>query len=356
MNATARNTPDASCGLAGFADYLARSQLPANRSEVHRDAASGLTLAMVQHAPSRGIEYAPVNELIVSVVMSSRGEPVVRDVGYGEQTFTDLPGRALLTPPGSASYWRFDSSPQVLHLSLSVSQMPWWLAGPTESASDPWAQAARRWHDDPVVAGLALRLWQGRQQLGSSAWLQHGIQTLLGLLLGRGLTESSEPSAAPGSTLVPVSMPVSMPRPMPTPTPTPMATAMPTPIPTAAAAPAHWDRIWQRIEQQPATVTVGELAVLADCSVDHFSRQFKRLTGRSPHRYLSEARIRLAQQRLLQSSVAITDLAVELGFSSSAHFASRFKQLVGVAPSVWRAKSGAMSWPCHVAPLASGPA
>ncbi|WP_416392238.1 AraC family transcriptional regulator [Alloalcanivorax xenomutans] len=32
----------------------------------------------------------------------------------------------------------------------------------------------------------------------------------------------------------------------------------------------------------------------------------------------------------------MTDLALELGFSSSAHFSSRFRQLTGLSPTAWR--------------------
>lgn len=93
-------------GRSGFTDYLQTRRLPAYRADIRRSPALGVSMALVEHAPSaNGVEYAPVDELIISVVLRSSREPVVRDLGEGEYRFTETPGQVLLTPPRHASYW-----------------------------------------------------------------------------------------------------------------------------------------------------------------------------------------------------------------------------------------------------------
>ena len=98
-------------GRSGFTDYLQNRRLPVSRADVRGMPEAGVTMALVEHAPSHGIEYDPVNELIISIVLRLNHEPVVRDLGYGEHRFTGASGQVLLTPPQKSSYWRFDSTP-----------------------------------------------------------------------------------------------------------------------------------------------------------------------------------------------------------------------------------------------------
>jgi AraC family transcriptional regulator len=47
-------------------------------------------------------------------------------------------------------------------------------------------------------------------------------------------------------------------------------------------------------------------------------------------------RIERAKDMLSYGSVPITGIALELGFGSSAHFATVFRKLTGTSPSIWR--------------------
>ena len=68
---------------------------------------------------------------------------------------------------------------------------------------------------------------------------------------------------------------------------------------------------------------------------------FKRDTGQTPHEFLVTCRIRKAMGILSRDpSVRITDLAAELGFASSQHFAARFRRETGKTPSEWRGQRG----------------
>jgi AraC-like DNA-binding protein len=78
--------------------------------------------------------------------------------------------------------------------------------------------------------------------------------------------------------------------------------------------------------------TVSELAGSVGMSMFHFTRVFTALVGESPHRYLSEARVRAAQA-MLQAGRSVTETCFACGFNSLSHFHHRFTGRYGVAPS-----------------------
>jgi AraC-like DNA-binding protein len=83
--------------------------------------------------------------------------------------------------------------------------------------------------------------------------------------------------------------------------------------------------------------TAEQLATELGVSYSHFRREFRRVTGMSPHRYL--ARLRLDQARRLIGSgvVGLDELADHLGYSSAFHLSTAFKQEFGLSPRAWRA-------------------
>jgi AraC family transcriptional regulator len=58
--------------------------------------------------------------------------------------------------------------------------------------------------------------------------------------------------------------------------------------------------------------------------------------GEPPHRYLVRLRIERAKELLVAQRTPITEVALAVGFGSSAHFSTVFRKHVGVAPTVWR--------------------
>ncbi|HEV8246817.1 MAG TPA: AraC family transcriptional regulator [Polyangiaceae bacterium] len=85
--------------------------------------------------------------------------------------------------------------------------------------------------------------------------------------------------------------------------------------------------------------TLPVLSKLAGLSPNHLTALFKRDTGVSPHQYLLRERIRRAKEVLAGTDTPITQVALELGFSSSQHFAKMFKQVVGTTALAYRRKS-----------------
>lgn len=67
-----------------------------------------------------------------------------------------------------------------------------------------------------------------------------------------------------------------------------------------------------------------------------FARQFRALTGQSPHEWLVRERLALARELLRVDDASLTEVAQACGFADSAHFSKSFRQRHGVSPSEWR--------------------
>ena len=85
--------------------------------------------------------------------------------------------------------------------------------------------------------------------------------------------------------------------------------------------------------------TVEEMAALVGLGTTAFSEKVKRYTGFSPLNYLINIRITAAIKLLKRQEVHVTDIALEVGFYSSQHFATTFKKLTGYTPSEFRKKN-----------------
>src|SRR5829696_8378382 len=81
---------------------------------------------------------------------------------------------------------------------------------------------------------------------------------------------------------------------------------------------------------------VEALARGANISAGHLSRQFRIAYGESPYSYLMTRRIERAMTLLRRGDRSVTDVCFEVGCSSLGTFSSRFTELVGVPPSVYR--------------------
>lgn len=71
-------------------------------------------------------------------------------------------------------------------------------------------------------------------------------------------------------------------------------------------------------------------------SYAHLSRSFRARNGMTLKRFSLREKIKRAQAMLAERQMRITDIAFELGFSSSQHFATCFRALRHTTPSAWR--------------------
>jgi AraC family transcriptional regulator len=84
-------------------------------------------------------------------------------------------------------------------------------------------------------------------------------------------------------------------------------------------------------------IKLRDLAAFAGLSIRHFERAFLQSTGSSPHAYVMEKRLGMARGLLIdQPELPIEQITVRLGFSSSSHFSSAFRQRTGFTPTVFR--------------------
>ena len=103
---------------------------------------------------------------------------------------------------------------------------------------------------------------------------------------------------------------------------------------------ARLRRVRDRIDRdymQP--LNVEELARGVHMSAGHLSRQFRLAYGESPYSYLMTRRIERAMALLRRGDMSVTEVCFEVGCSSLGTFSTRFTELVGVPPSVYRTES-----------------
>ena len=81
---------------------------------------------------------------------------------------------------------------------------------------------------------------------------------------------------------------------------------------------------------------VPRLASIACVSEAHFIRTFKATFGETPHRYLQRRRVERAMYLLRATDRSVTDICMEVGFSSLGTFSRTFADVVGETPSKFR--------------------
>ncbi len=89
------------------------------------------------------------------------------------------------------------------------------------------------------------------------------------------------------------------------------------------------------VETEGAELSLAGAAATCRLSRSYFSKAFKATTGRSPHRWLLEHRVRQAK-RMLRGLNSIAEIALECGFTDQSHFTRVFTRMVGAPPGVWR--------------------
>lgn len=100
---------------------------------------------------------------------------------------------------------------------------------------------------------------------------------------------------------------------------------------------ARLRRVRDRMDRDYAQpLDLDQLASDAAMSSGHFSRQFKRAYGESPYSYLMTRRIERAMALLRHGDLSVTEVCFAVGCSSLGTFSTRFTELVGVPPSVYR--------------------
>jgi len=99
-------------------------------------------------------------------------------------------------------------------------------------------------------------------------------------------------------------------------------------------------RVRDRIDRDYAEpLDVEALARDAYMSAGHLSRQFRLAYGESPYSYLMTRRIERAMALLRRGDLSVTEVCFAVGCSSLGTFSTRFTELVGMPPSVYRSQA-----------------
>ena len=112
---------------------------------------------------------------------------------------------------------------------------------------------------------------------------------------------------------------------------------------TTAASPQHLRdltrlrRVRDRIDREYAQpLDVEALARGVHMSAGHLSRQFRAAYGESPYSYLMTRRIERAMALLRRGDLSVTDVCFTVGCASLGTFTTRFTELVGMSPGVYK--------------------
>ena len=103
---------------------------------------------------------------------------------------------------------------------------------------------------------------------------------------------------------------------------------------------ARLRRVKDRIDREYAQpLDVEALARGAHMSAGHLSREFRAAYGESPYSYLMTRRIERAMMLLRRGDQSVTDVCFAVGCQSLGTFSTRFTELVGMPPSVYRERA-----------------
>lgn len=96
-------------------------------------------------------------------------------------------------------------------------------------------------------------------------------------------------------------------------------------------------RVKDLIESSPdRDLTLELLAKEVGYSRAHFLRMFRESTGLTPHQYVLQRRIALAEKMLARGSMGLAEIAAACGFSSQAHLTLAFRKYLSVTPAEYR--------------------
>ena len=100
------------------------------------------------------------------------------------------------------------------------------------------------------------------------------------------------------------------------------------------------EAVCEVVARDPAArLSLRELARAGGISPFHLCRAFRANTGTTLTAYRHSLRLRLSLDPLRDRTVSLTDVALDLGFSSHSHFTAIFRRHFGITPSQFRATS-----------------
>ena len=84
---------------------------------------------------------------------------------------------------------------------------------------------------------------------------------------------------------------------------------------------------------------INELASVAGFSRGHFYRKFKEETGKNPHEFVIDLKMRFAMRKLQTENITVKEVAAACGFDDPSYFCKVFKKSFGVSPAMFRGEN-----------------
>jgi AraC-like DNA-binding protein len=89
-------------------------------------------------------------------------------------------------------------------------------------------------------------------------------------------------------------------------------------------------------QEYSSNIDLNTLARECHLSPSQFRRTFRKLFGRSPLQFILNVRLQAAADLLTDSSLSVTEIALECGFNEPNYFTRQFRQHIGISPSEYR--------------------
>jgi AraC-like DNA-binding protein len=83
-------------------------------------------------------------------------------------------------------------------------------------------------------------------------------------------------------------------------------------------------------------ITIEDLAGVACMNTFYFLRQFRNAFGVTPHRFLTLRRMEVAASLLRSTSLPVSEVCIDSGFSDLSSFAKLFRRHYGISPAAFR--------------------
>ena len=113
-----------------------------------------------------------------------------------------------------------------------------------------------------------------------------------------------------------------------------------TPVPVVSAGGLSGYRLNRVLEFIDANVeneiSLADLAEVADLSAFHFSRAFRKSTGKTPQQHVMQQRLERAKLLLARPDLPIVEVSLRSGFKNQSHFTSWFRKYTNFTPKLWR--------------------
>jgi len=247
--------------------------------------------------PAGGVVEAPVPEFALNLLLETA--PLLR-VGFNRppRWLAVSSGSMIFTPADTACEFIGEASAHVLAISIPKARVHA-FADETGARVDLREEEAFR---DPRLMQQLVRLWQelSAETPGRQLLADHVLRAVLDVLTTR-TGSAARPSASAARERL-----------------------------TTQTLRRLCDYVEHSLDDD---LDVTAMAHVAGVSPAHFARAFAATVGMTPFRYVMTRRLARGRELLARTRRSTHAIALDVGFKSPSHFASRFRREFGVAPT-----------------------